>query len=71
MKFTPRENSQVKLCALVAQDESVDANDGSVTPPGFQLIPLPYSDDLRDNQQILEAAGFKDPEKDIMKSLTK
>lgn len=59
VKFTPRENSQVRLCAMIAQEEKIDPNDGFQTPAGFQLIPLPYADDIRDNKQILQAAGFE------------
>lgn len=28
VKFTPRENSQVRFCAMVAQDEKIDPSDG-------------------------------------------
>lgn len=28
VKFIPRENSQVRFCAMVAQDEQIDAKDG-------------------------------------------
>jgi hypothetical protein len=28
VKFVPRENSQVRFCALVAQEESIDPKDG-------------------------------------------
>jgi ATP-dependent DNA helicase 2 subunit 1 len=28
VKFIPRENSQVKFCAMVAQDEKIDPHDG-------------------------------------------
>lgn len=59
VKFTPRENSQVRLCAMIAQEEKVDPHDGFQTPAGFHLIPLPYADDIRDNKQILQAAGFE------------
>jgi hypothetical protein len=34
VKFIPRENSTVKFCALIAQDESVD-KEGNKTPAGF------------------------------------
>jgi len=28
VKFIPRENSQVKFCAMIAQEEKVDPHDG-------------------------------------------
>jgi len=30
------------------QDEIIDSADGNDKPAGFQLIPLPFADDLRD-----------------------
>lgn len=51
VKFAPRENSQVRLCALVPQEERTDMDgDGQGHPAGFQLIALPYADDLRDEK---------------------
>lgn len=73
VKFTPRQNSQCRFCALVPQDESVDPRDGYVSPAGFQLIQLPYADDLRDTQAIVEYAGLKKEatEPGIMDTLSK
>lgn len=61
VRFIPRDNSVVRFCALVPQQEKLD-EDGFQTPPGFQLIILPYADDIRDINQIFEAAGFKQEE---------
>lgn len=58
VKMAPRVNSQVRICALIAQEERVDPADGFQTPAGFQLIPLPYADDIRGNKEIFENAGF-------------
>ena len=44
---------------MLAQEESIDRQDGFQTPAGFQLIVLPYADDLRDNATILDYAGFE------------
>jgi ATP-dependent DNA helicase 2 subunit 1 len=48
VRFIPRENSIVRFCALVPQEEKIDEEDGFQTPPGFQLIFLPFADDIRD-----------------------
>ena len=58
VKMAPRVNSQVRICALIAQEERVDPADGFQTPAGFQMIPLPYADDVRGNKEIFENAGF-------------
>jgi hypothetical protein len=59
VRFIPRDNSVVRFCALLPQEEKVDEEDGFQTPPGFQCIFLPYADDIRDLNQILEAGGFE------------
>ena len=71
VKFVPRENSAVRFCALVAQEEQIDPKDGFQTPAGFQLIPLPFADDLRDNKSIFEAAGITQKDQGIMDTLSK
>jgi len=54
-----RENTSVRFCALLPQEEKFNEESGLQTPPGFQLIVLPYADDIRDLDNILEAAGFQ------------
>ena len=44
---------------MLPQDESFDEELGLQTPPGFQLIVLPYAEDLRDLNEIKEAGGFE------------
>ncbi|KAF8979016.1 X-ray repair cross-complementing protein 6 [Entomortierella lignicola] len=44
--FTQRKNYSTRLVALVPQLEIVGTS-GQEQPPGFQLIPLPWADDLR------------------------
>lgn len=72
VKFLPRDNSQVRFCALVPQDEKIDG-DGFQTPPGFQMVVLPFADDIRDNKAIFEAAGVqkKENEPSIVDTLSK
>ena len=77
VRFIPRDNSVVRFCALLPQEEKVDEEDGFQTPPGFQCIFLPFADDIRDLNQIMEAAGFEaegqneEEEKSIFDQLTK
>ncbi|XP_043822629.1 X-ray repair cross-complementing protein 6 isoform X2 [Dromiciops gliroides] len=46
-RFTPRQNTPPCFVALVPQEEELDAQRVQVTPPGFQLVFLPYADDKR------------------------
>lgn len=53
-----RKNASPIFCALSPQEEIVDVDDGSqITPPGFYLIPLPFSDYLRDPPQHQSVQG--------------
>ena len=56
-----RDNTSLRFCALLPQEESMDESSGLQTPPGFQLIVLPYADDIRELDSIMEAAGFLKP----------
>ena len=51
VKIVPRKTSAVRFAALVPQSESFD-DDHFQTPPGFNLIFLPYADDMRKPDQI-------------------
>lgn len=53
-----RDNASVRFCALLPQEEKMNEETGLQTPPGFQLIVLPYADDIRDLDNIMEAAGL-------------
>ena len=52
VKFVAREGSTVKFCALFPQQEKYD-EDYFQTPPGFNMIVLPWADDIRSNSEIL------------------
>lgn len=54
-----RDNTSVRFCALLPQDEKFDELTGLQTPAGFQLIVLPFADDIRGLDNIMEAAGFQ------------
>uniref|UniRef100_A0A8D2DPW6 X-ray repair cross-complementing protein 6 n=1 Tax=Sciurus vulgaris TaxID=55149 RepID=A0A8D2DPW6_SCIVU len=46
-RYTPRKNIPPYFVALVPQEEELDDQKIQVTPPGFQLVFLPYADDKR------------------------
>ena len=52
VKFIAREGSVIKLCALIPQAEKYD-EDYFQTPPGFNMIVLPWADDIRSNADIM------------------
>ena len=52
VKFVSREGSIVKFCALMPQAEKYD-EDYFQTPPGFNMIILPWADDIRSNSEIM------------------
>ena len=52
VKFVAREGSLVRFCALMPQLERYD-EDYFQTPPGFNMIVLPWADDLRANSDLL------------------
>ena len=52
VKFISREGSAIKLCALIPQAEKYD-EDYFQTPPGFNMIVLPWADDIRSNSDIM------------------
>jgi ATP-dependent DNA helicase 2 subunit 1 len=53
VKFVPRDGANIRFCALIPQKESFD-EDYFQTPPGFNLIFLPYADEIRSNCDILK-----------------
>ena len=65
-----RDNAQVRFCALLPSYPK-HANDD--TPMGFQLIVLPFADDIRDLDTIFDAAGFDQQkrEQNIVDTLSK
>ncbi|KAB1270641.1 X-ray repair cross-complementing protein 6 [Camelus dromedarius] len=46
-RYTPRQNTPPCFVALMPQEEVLDDQKIQVTPPGFQLIFLPFADDRR------------------------
>ena len=46
MKVLPRKGQEIRMGALFPQQEKYDDVDHTQTPPGFNLIFLPYADDI-------------------------
>ncbi|CAN8312346.1 unnamed protein product [Cochlearia groenlandica] len=49
-----------RLVALVAQDE-IESDGGQVEPPGMNMIYLPYSNDIRDIEEVHTKPGIAAP----------
>lgn len=45
--FTPRTNAAPSVVALIPQEERLDDSNIQIFPPGFHVVYLPYSDDIR------------------------
>lgn len=66
-----RDNAQLRFCALLPSIPTSERD--TQTKPGFQLIVLPFADDIRDLDTIMAAAGYPEEkrEENIISSLTK
>ncbi|WOK99403.1 ATP-dependent DNA helicase 2 subunit KU70 isoform X1 [Canna indica] len=53
-------SSNPRLVALVAQDELISSS-GQIEPPGMHMIYLPYSDDIREVEELHITAGATAP----------
>ena len=75
VKFVSREGSVVKICALIPQAEKYD-EDYFQTPPGFNMVILPWADDIRSNSEIMakypkELPKVSDEQSDLAKKIIK
>ena len=61
VKFVGRGGANVKLCAMIPQKESFD-EDLFQTPPGFNMIILPYADDIRSSSDLMSKMPSEIPE---------
>ena len=52
----------MRFFALLPQQEMFDEQMGIQTPPGFNMVVLPYAEDIRSLDSIIEAAGFSNAE---------
>eukprot|EP01022_Parablepharisma_sp_SALTPOND_P026506 TRINITY_DN64291_c0_g1_i1.p2 TRINITY_DN64291_c0_g1~~TRINITY_DN64291_c0_g1_i1.p2 ORF type:complete len:789 (+),score=98.96 TRINITY_DN64291_c0_g1_i1:87-2369(+) len=55
VRVIPREASIVRFCALLPQIESIDPEDNFRHPQGFNMVFLPYADDIRSPESIIKA----------------
>jgi ATP-dependent DNA helicase 2 subunit 1 len=69
VKFIPREGANIRFCALVPQKECFD-EDFFQTPPGFNLIFLPYADEIRSNTDIMKRVKNADEIKSAEEEIT-
>ena len=58
VKFISREGTTVRFCALYPQKEMFD-EDLFQTPPGFNLVFLPYADDIRSLDEIIKKQNIE------------
>jgi len=58
VKFISREGTTVRFCALYPQKELFD-EDLFQTPPGFNLLFLPYADDIRSTDEIIKKQNIE------------
>ena len=75
VKFVGREGSMIRFCALFPQLERLD-EDFFQTPPGLNMIVLPFADDIRSNSDILSAfppelPKLTDRQKEMAKKIVK
>ena len=49
--YLPRENAVPAFVAILPQAEELDEEGNQLVPPGMNMIPLPYADDIRDRPQ--------------------
>uniref|UniRef100_A0A2K5S5G7 SAP domain-containing protein n=1 Tax=Cebus imitator TaxID=2715852 RepID=A0A2K5S5G7_CEBIM len=71
-RYTPRRNIPPYFVALVPQDEELDDQKIQVTPPGFQLVFLPFADDKRKmpfTEKIMATSEQVDKMKAIVEKL--
>ncbi|XP_005379421.1 PREDICTED: X-ray repair cross-complementing protein 6 isoform X2 [Chinchilla lanigera] len=67
-RYTPRKSVPPYFVALVPQEEELDDQKIQVTPPGFQLVFLPYADDKR-NVPVTEKVMANPEQIDKMKAI--
>jgi ATP-dependent DNA helicase 2 subunit 1 len=63
VKFRPKEDSQIRFCALTPQEAEMGQ------PAGFHLIVLPYADDIRSTEEMIKKADLK--KEAVVDTLTK
>nr|CAD7456975.1 unnamed protein product [Timema tahoe] len=67
--FTPRQGSRPYHVALFAQTEQVDESNIQTVPPGFHVIYLPYTDNIRELQLDDEPVEPSDEQVDLAEEI--
>uniref|UniRef100_A0A8C5QHL9 X-ray repair cross-complementing protein 6 n=1 Tax=Leptobrachium leishanense TaxID=445787 RepID=A0A8C5QHL9_9ANUR len=71
-RYTPRRNTPPRFVALVPQEEQLDNENVQIKPPGFSLIFLPFTDDIRKvdfPEKILANSEQVDKMKEIVQKM--
>ncbi len=68
---TSRNNTQTRLVALLPQREMLDADGLQIQPAGFQMVLLPFADDIRHLQLDSVNTKVEDSQIDVAKKLIK
>ncbi|XP_071765853.2 X-ray repair cross-complementing protein 6 [Centroberyx gerrardi] len=67
-RYVPRRNYPPRFVALVPQREEADQGQNQVTPPGFNVIFLPFADDIR-RLDVPQCPTASDMQVDKMKEI--
>ncbi|KAM4623273.1 X-ray repair cross-complementing protein 6 [Polymixia lowei] len=67
-RYIPRRNNPPRFVALVPQKEETDQGKIQITPPGFNVIFLPYADDIR-TLDTFQCPTASDEQVDKMKEI--
>jgi ATP-dependent DNA helicase 2 subunit 1 len=69
-RMTPRSNAQPRFVALLPQKEEIDRDGTQSSPPGFYVVLLPYTDDIR-RLQIEKQPKANDDQIALAKAMVK
>ncbi|KAI7879836.1 SPOC like C-terminal domain-containing protein [Mucor mucedo] len=64
-----RRNTIPRIVALVPQIEKTDPQGNQTQPPGFQLVKLPYADEIRPVPPVVTPVKVNDPAREAAKDL--
>ncbi|KAM4651384.1 X-ray repair cross-complementing protein 6 [Discoglossus pictus] len=67
-RYTPRRNTPPRFVALFPQEEQCDDQNVQIAPPGFNLIFLPFADDIR-KLDYMEKVPANEEQVDKMKEI--
>lgn len=67
--FVRRANGMPKVVALLPQSEKVDGDGNQVDPPGFQMVILPYADEIRPIPPTVSNIAVEDSAREAAKAI--